>query len=104
MIVELLQNKAVYGTSTIIRISNVAKSPPFFVATRNNKFIVKVICTKTQYFQQVVDNQVVMIRTKENEGYYGLQIGAIDQPKLKNVSLNKHCLFMRGYIHQGGFT
>lgn len=35
---------------------------------------------------QVVDNQVVMVRTKEKEGYFGLQVGAINHPKLQNVS------------------
>lgn len=34
---------------------------------------------------QVIDNQVVMVRTKEKEGYYALQVGAIDHPKLQNV-------------------
>ena len=35
---------------------------------------------------QVIDNQVVMVRTKERDGHFALQIGAIDHPKLKNVS------------------
>jgi ribosomal protein L3 len=35
---------------------------------------------------QILDNQVVMVRTKDKEGYYALQIGAINHPKLKNVS------------------
>ena len=35
---------------------------------------------------QVIDNQVVMVRTKEKDGHFALQIGAIDHPKLKNVS------------------
>lgn len=34
---------------------------------------------------QVVDNQVVLVRTKKKDGYYALQIGAINHPKLKNV-------------------
>ena len=37
---------------------------------------------------QALDNQVVNVRTKEKHGYYGLQVGAIDHPKLKNVSLS----------------
>ena len=32
------------------------------------------------------DNQVVMVRTEEKEGYNALQIGAVDHPKIKNVS------------------
>ena len=34
---------------------------------------------------QVVDNQVVMVRTKQKEGHFSLQIGAHNNPKLKNV-------------------
>ena len=37
---------------------------------------------------QIVDNQVVMVRTKEKEGYFALQVGAIDHPKPHNVSLS----------------
>ena len=35
---------------------------------------------------QVVDNQVVLVRTKEREGYTALQVGAVDHPKIKRVS------------------
>ena len=35
---------------------------------------------------QVIDNQVVMVRTKDRDGHFALQIGAVDNPKLKNVS------------------
>ncbi len=35
---------------------------------------------------QVVDNEVVMVRTREGEGYNGLQVGAVNHPKIKNVS------------------
>lgn len=41
---------------------------------------------KPHLFLQVLDNQVVMVRTKAKEGYNGLQVGAINHPKLKNVS------------------
>ena len=34
---------------------------------------------------QVVDNEVVMVRTREKEGYHALQIGAVDNPKIKKV-------------------
>jgi len=33
-----------------------------------------------------VDNEVVRVRTRAKEGYYALQVGAVDHPKLKNVS------------------
>ena len=35
---------------------------------------------------QVIDNQVVMVRTKDRDGHFALQIGTEDNPKLKNVS------------------
>ena len=34
---------------------------------------------------QVLDNQVVNVRTKDKEGYWGLQVGGINHPKPKNV-------------------
>ena len=43
---------------------------------------------------QVIDNQVVMVRTEEKDGHFALQIGALDNPKLKNVShLNICCIY-----------
>ena len=35
---------------------------------------------------QVVDNQVVLVRTMEREGYTALQVGGVDHPKIKRVS------------------
>ena len=35
---------------------------------------------------QMLDNQVVMVRTKDRDGYFAVQIGAVNNPKLKNVS------------------
>ncbi len=35
---------------------------------------------------QIVDNEVVMVRTREGEGYNGLQVGAVNHPKIRNVS------------------
>ena len=37
------------------------------------------------YSLQVVDNQVVTVRTKQKEGYTALQIGAVDHTKIKRV-------------------
>jgi large subunit ribosomal protein L3 len=34
---------------------------------------------------QVLDNQVVNVRTKDKEGYWGLQVGGINHPKPKNL-------------------
>ena len=35
---------------------------------------------------QIVDNQVVYVRTKSKEGYYALQVGAVNHPKKHRVS------------------
>ena len=35
---------------------------------------------------QIVDNQVVYVRTKSKEGYYALQVGAVNHPKRHRVS------------------
>lgn len=34
---------------------------------------------------QVLENEVVNVRTKEKEGYWGLQVGGINHPKPRNV-------------------
>lgn len=34
---------------------------------------------------QVLENEVVNVRTKEKEGYWGLQVGGINHPKPGNV-------------------
>lgn len=36
-------------------------------------------------FWQVLDNEVVLVRMKEKEGYDALQIGAINHPKAHKV-------------------
>ena len=38
---------------------------------------------------QILDNEVVNVRTKEKEGYWGLQLGGVNHPKPKNVKINK---------------
>ena len=52
-----------------------------------SSLIIIVGVTWAWFFLQVIDNQVVMVRTKQKDGYFGLQIGAHDNPKLKNVSV-----------------
>ncbi len=47
--------------------------------------LLRVAYAPWPFFVQVIDNQVVLVRTRRKEGYYALQIGAIDHPKLKNV-------------------
>ena len=37
---------------------------------------------------QVLENEVVNVRTKEKEGYWGVQVGGVNHPKPKNVSIN----------------
>ena len=37
-------------------------------------------------YTQVLDNQVVMVRRREKEGYDALQIGAVEHDKIKRVS------------------
>lgn len=39
---------------------------------------------------QVLDNEVVNVRTKAKEGYWGLQVGGINHPKPKNVRNLSH--------------
>ena len=34
---------------------------------------------------QILENEVVNVRRKEKEGYWGLQVGGVDHPKPKNV-------------------
>ena len=36
---------------------------------------------------------MVLVRTKKKEGYYGLQIGAVDELKMKNVRESSLILF-----------
>ena len=37
-------------------------------------------------YLQILDNQVVNVRTRDKEGYWGLQVGGVNHPKPKNVS------------------
>ena len=46
---------------------------------------VKGFCFSSS-LMQVVDNQVVLVRTIEREGYTAVQVGGIDHPKIKRVS------------------
>lgn len=46
---------------------------------------------------QIVDNQVVYLRTRTKEGYYALQVGAVNHPKEHRVgrltyNSSNHCV------------
>lgn len=46
-----------------------------------------MLCRLRYCSSQILDNQVVNVRTKRKEGYYALQIGGVNHPKPKNVSI-----------------